>query len=167
MTTERPRRVLSSLALSLILAAATLGAPACKSPESEPVAVARAFANAARRSDVNAMMAVLERPAVERLELAAEQASDQVGGRRNIETSEMLQIVGVDRTEAVSHAELIDQSESLAHVELTTTSGRTVHLELVFEAAPEGSEGAGEWKVRLPPAKASAADLEAPLLPPT
>ncbi|NVB38470.1 hypothetical protein G6O69_11560 [Pseudenhygromyxa sp. WMMC2535] len=148
-----PRLVLCALAFVVALGG-------CARKESEPVAVARAFAESARRGDVEAMMAVLERPAVERLEQAAERASDQVGGRRNIEPAEMLQIVAVDRSVAVASAELVDQSERLAHVELETTDGRSIRVELVWEplepadaASPAPAEGEvreGSWKVRVP-----------------
>lgn len=143
--------IVLGLGVSLGLGSASLG---CKAKESEPVAVARAFAETARRGDVAGMLAVIEQPAVERLEAAAETASDQVGGRRAIEPSEMLQIVGVDRTVAVAKAKLIDESDKLAHVELTMTDGRNVRLELVWEPATEASEDsaarAGGWKVRIP-----------------
>ena len=79
------------------------------------------------------MLEVVERPAVERVERAAARASDQVGGRRSIETSEMLQIVGVDRTLAVADAELLDDNGEIAHVERTMTKGDTNRLELVWE----------------------------------
>lgn len=142
------------LALTLVL---TLGLGlglACKAKESEPVAVARKFADTARRGDVEGMLAVVESAAVERVAEAAETASDQVGGRRAIAPSEMLQIVGVDRTVAVAEAELIDDNGELAHVELTMTDGRRLRLELVWEQAIEGDENRegrpGGWKVRIP-----------------
>jgi hypothetical protein len=154
-----PRALVLLLALSLSLSMGGLG---CKADELEPVTVARAFAEAARRGDVDAMLAVIERPAVDQLALAAERASDQVGGRRSIEPSEMLQIVGVDRTIAVASAELIDTNGERAHVELTMTDGRTIRLELVWEQAIAGDDDtparAGGWKVRIPmPATADAA----------
>lgn len=144
----------------------------CKAKESEPVAVARMFAETARRGDVNGMLAVVERSAVERLVEAAETASDQVGGRRAIEPNEMLQIVGVDRTVAVAGAELIDDDGEVAHVELTMTDGRHLRIELVWEqansdamddAGDENNEArAGGWKVRIPVPAAGAPALELP-----
>ncbi|WP_146157168.1 hypothetical protein [Enhygromyxa salina] len=136
----------------------------CRAKESEPVAVARTFAETARRGDVDGMLAVIEAPAVERLESAAEHASDHVGGRRSIEAGEMLQIVGVDRSVAVAGAELLDDDGERAHVELTMTDGRTLRLELVWEEAREEDQGGdrddddhparaarpGGWKVRIP-----------------
>jgi hypothetical protein len=128
----------------------------CQSQESEPVAVARAFANSARRGDVEAMLALIEAAALERVHDAAETASDQVGGRRSIEAKEMLQIVGVDRTVAVAKAELIDDDGRVAHVELTMTDGESIRLELVrepSEADPDAdpdADATGAWKVRLP-----------------
>jgi hypothetical protein len=148
----RTRR--SGSAWLLALALSLLVAPACKSDESEPVAVARRFADAARRGDVEAMLAVVEPGAVEYLELSAERASDQVGGRRNIEPSEMLQIVSVDRTVAVAGADLLDDDGERAHVELTLTDGRTVRLELIWAQAIAGDDEQagrpGGWKVRIP-----------------
>jgi hypothetical protein len=144
-----------SLERALVLALALgFGGSGCKADEAEPVAVARAFAEAARRGDVDAMLAVIERPAVDQLALAAERASDQVGGRRSIEPGEMLQIVGVDRTIAVASAELVDHNGERAHVELMMTDGRTIRLELVWEQAIAGDDDtparAGGWKVRIP-----------------
>ena len=141
----------------------------CSDHESEPVAVARTFAETARRGDVDGMLGVVERPAVEHLERAAERASNQVGGRRGIEAAEMLQIVGVDRTVAVAEAELLDDDGERAHVELKMTDGRTLRLELVWEQAIAGDEDsparAGGWKVRIPlpaaPGSESETGLEA------
>lgn len=139
--------------LALVLVGA-LGVLGCKDQEAEPVAVARAFADAARRGDVDAMLGVIEQPAVDHLRFAAERASDQVGGRRSIEPAEMLQIVSVDRTVAVAKAELIDDDGERAHVELTLTDDRVVRLELVWEQAIAGDgmspARAGGWKVRVP-----------------
>lgn len=157
-----------SRARSWVLALALLVSvgPACKPDEAEPVAVARAFADAARRGDVDAMLAVIERPAVDRLTLAAERASDQVGGRRSIEPAEMLQIVGVDRTIAVASAEMVSLNLERADVELTMTDGRTIRLELVWEQPIVGDEDtparAGGWKVRIPMPDESA-DVDDPL----
>ncbi|HVI01924.1 MAG TPA: hypothetical protein VM869_24595 [Enhygromyxa sp.] len=158
---------MTKVGLALVL---TLGLGlglACKPKEAEPVAVARMFADTARRGDVQGMLALIEQAAVERVTEAAETASDQVGGRRAIEASEMLQIVGVDRTVAVAEAELIDDDGELAHVELTMTDGRRLRLELVWEQAIAGDEHnearAGGWKVRIPlPASAIEGPSELP-----
>lgn len=132
--------------LALLLAGSlVLG---CARDEGEPVAVARAYADAARRSDVPGMLAVIDHDAVAELERAAERASDQVGGRRSIEATEMLQIAGVDRTLAVAEATLVEQDSETATVELIMTDGRTVIVHLVWE--PSESESGGAWKVRVP-----------------
>ena len=158
MSSRRLPRVLGLCLAALV----GLGSLACGPDESEPVSVARRFAEIARRGDVEAMLEVVERPAVERVERAAARASDQVGGRRNIETAEMLQIVGVDRTVAVADATLLDDDGEVAHVELTMTDGETVRLELVWEQALAGDDDSparsGGWKVRIPlPAKGARA----------
>jgi len=153
----------SGFALAGALVLGSVGM-ACARQDAEPVTVAKRFAESARRGDVEAMMAVLERPAVARLERAAERASDQVGGRRSIAAAEMLQIVGVDRSISITEATLVDQSEQLAHVDLGTTAGQTIRIELVWEPAEDPAEGEpqedaseGSWKVRIP----------LPSLPPT
>lgn len=150
-----PRLRVALAALTVLALAAPVSA--CARKDAEPVAVAKQFAEASRRGDVEGMMAVLERPAVERLEQAAERASDQVGGRRSIAPEEMLQIVGVDRTIAVVDAKLVDQTDTLAHVEMKTTDGKTVRIELIWEtaqndASPDEGESTstGAWKVRVP-----------------
>lgn len=163
-----------SWVLALVLALGSLLGGlglACKADEAEPVAVARAFAEAARRGDVDAMLAVIERPAVDQLVLAAERASDQVGGRRSIEPGEMLQIVGVDRTIAVASTELVDDDGERAHVELMMTDGRTIRLELVWEQAIAGDDDSpardGGWKVRIPTrSRSPTGEPDDPLLPP-
>lgn len=134
-------------ARALVVALAVL-LPACGRDESEPVAVARAYAEASRRSDVAALLAVIDHDAVSEVERAAERASDQVGGRRAVEATEMLQISGVDRTLAVAEAKLVEQTELAAIVELTMTDGRTVPVHLVWE--DDESEAGGAWKVRVP-----------------
>jgi hypothetical protein len=166
-------RVSRALMLAGLLVHGGVLGIACKPNEAEPVAVARAFAEAARRGDVDAMLAVIERPAVDQLALAAERASDQVGGRRSIEPGEMLQIVGVDRTIAVASAELVDDDGERAHVELTMTDGRTIRLELVWEQAIAGDDDSpareGGWKVRIPTHSStdgSTNEPEDPLRPP-
>jgi hypothetical protein len=162
MRTPSKRRASLALTFALLLLAPGSG---CKTEELEPVTAARAFADAARRGDVDAMLELIERPAVDQLTLAAERASDQVGGRRRIEPSEMLQIVGVDRTIAVASAELVDYDGQLAHVELTMTDGQTVRLELVWEQAIAGDDDtparAGGWKVRIPTPASSASPGDA------
>ena len=143
-----------------------LGALGCGGAEAEPVSVARTFAATARRGDVGGMLAVLERGAVDRLELAAERASDQVGGRRGIDAAEMLQIVGVDRTVAVAEATLLEQDERRARVELTMTDGHELQLDLVWQeplpASEENPARAGGWKVRIPLPESTPAPEPAP-----
>ena len=150
-----------ALVVSLVTLA-PLGA-GCSDQDEEPVKVARAFAEAMRRGDVEALVPLLERPAVERLELAAERASDQVGGRRSVEPTEVLQVVGVDRTIATAKAELIESDDKRARARLTGTDGETHVLELVYEGPADTEDGddavTGAWKVRVPlPGEAAVSD---------
>ena len=106
-------RRLGALASWLLALALVVG---CQSEDEEPVEVAKAFASASRSSDIKRMLPLLERDAAARLEAAAEQASDHVGGRRNIEAWEMLQVVEVDRMGSIVGAELVDNDGTTAHV---------------------------------------------------
>lgn len=126
-------------ALALI-AALVLGG--CANEDDAPVATARAFVLAARVGDMTTLMDLLERRAVSHLQLAAERASDQVGGRRNISPQEMLQIVDIDPTFQIARAERIDDGEDLTRVRLTGADETVHELELVREG--------DAWRVRIP-----------------
>lgn len=117
-------------------------APACADEEPEAVSAAKRFAAAVKRGDVAAVLEMVETPVAERLTSAAERASDQVGGRRNIEPHEMLQIVDVDPKFQVAKAELLEGGEQTATVRLTGADGKTHDLGLVNED--------GQWHVRVP-----------------
>lgn len=125
---------------ALICWAALSGA--CGGRRSDPVGAAQAFTAAVQRGDMKAVLPLVERAAAERLAAAASQASDQVGGRREIEPAEMLQIVDVDPNFELAAAELIDNDGSLAHVRLVGSQQETHTLTLVLED--------GAWHVRLP-----------------
>jgi hypothetical protein len=128
--------------MSFALGMAVVLASGCNESDEAPVEAAKAFASASRSSDIKRMLPLLERDAAARLEAAAEQASDHVGGRRNIEAGEMLQVVEVDRMGSVVRAELLDNDGTTAHVKLTRVDGQDHVLELVLEE--------GAWRVRLP-----------------
>jgi hypothetical protein len=114
----------------------------CGSADDAPVQTARAFAQAVQREDMATVVGLLERRAVEHLEHAAEQAGDQIGGRRTIEPREMLQVVDLDWTFQVAHAERLDDAEDVTQVRLVGAD-QSVHIvELVFED--------GAWRVRIP-----------------
>lgn len=115
---------------------------ACRAEADAPVETARAFAVAVQRGNVAAVLPLLERSAVERLEQAAERASDQVGGRRNIDSREMLQIVDIDPTFQLAHVERLDDDAELTHVRLTGADESAHVLALVNED--------GAWRVRIP-----------------
>lgn len=114
----------------------------CGTGEPDPVATARAFTQAVRARNVEAVLPLLEQGVVERIELAAERASDQVGGRRSVEPIEMLQIVHVDPTFEVAAAELVTSDGERARVRLESTDGRSHQLSLVMQD--------GAWRVVLP-----------------
>lgn len=125
---------------ALFLWAALSGA--CGDRRADPVGVAQAFTAAVQRGDMEAVLALVERAAAERLQAAAERASDQVGGRRRIEPAEMLQIVDVDGNFELTAAELESNDGAVARVRLVGSQQETHTLTLVLED--------GAWHVRIP-----------------
>jgi hypothetical protein len=117
-------------------------AAACGNDEPPPVSAARAFAAAVPSGDSKRMLTLVDERSRDALEQAAHRASDQVGGRRNIEPREMLQIVDVDPRFQIARAELIEEDEGRARVRLTGVDGTEHELTLVNE-----DDG---WKVSLP-----------------
>lgn len=114
----------------------------CTNEDEAPVQAARAFTAAAQRGDAKAMLELVERDVAAHLDAAAEQASDQVGGRRSIEPAEMLQFVPGDPNFAIASAEVVDNDGTVAHVRLTGPEDQEHVLELVMQE--------GSWRVRLP-----------------
>lgn len=137
---RRTRRACGSwLGTALVVGLALAG---CSESEPEPVAAAKRFASAVRRGDVEALLPLLEHATLERLEQAAERASDQVGGRRSIEAQEMLQIVDVAPELQIAEAEVLESTDTNAKVQLTGASGVQHVLHLVYED--------GAWRVSIP-----------------
>ena len=134
----RPRASSAALALALLLGLTG----ACQNAPSDPVHVAESFVNALQRRDVKGVLSLIEARAAAQLDAAAEQASDQVGGRRSVEPWEMLQIVDTDPLLQVASAKLIEQTETTAKVELTDSRQNTFTVSLVFEDET--------WHVRIP-----------------
>ncbi|MBC8072494.1 MAG: DUF4878 domain-containing protein [Deltaproteobacteria bacterium] len=114
----------------------------CGEKEAAPVTAAKAFARAMRDGDAKAVIALLEHDSHAHLERAAARAGDQVGGRRNIELHEMLQVVDVPHAFQVAKAELVTSDDTHAQVELTGADGGRHSIELVLQD--------GEWRVRVP-----------------
>jgi hypothetical protein len=124
------------------LLALVLAAVGCGEKKPAPVVAAQEFATAMQQGDTKAVIGLLERDAVERLERAAAGASDQVGGRRNIEVYEMLQVVDVPATFQVAQAELVTGTDELAEVAIVAADGSRHVLHMVQQD--------GQWRVRVP-----------------
>ena len=129
------------LRTTLLIAWAALSG-ACREQASDPVRAAQAFTVAVQSGDMKSVLPLLEKSALDRLEQAAAQASDQVGGRRSIEPAEMLQIVDVSPTFELAQTELVDNDGTTAHVRLLGAQQETYTLTLVQED--------GAWHVRIP-----------------
>jgi len=114
----------------------------CGRDNDAPVETARAFTLAAQRGDVRGLLQLLEISAVDRLEAAAERASDQIGGRRSIDSQEMLQVVEIDPTFQIARAERLDEDEEITRIRLVGADESEHVLVLVRED--------GAWRVRIP-----------------
>jgi hypothetical protein len=88
------------------------------------------------------MLDLIDNRAREVLQTAAHRASDQVGGRRNIDPHEMLQVVDVDPRFQVAEAELLEADDRQARVRLIGVDGTEHELRLVYED--------DAWKVSIP-----------------
>jgi hypothetical protein len=114
----------------------------CGEDEPGSVQAARRFVHAVQAGEVAKVLELVDAEAVAYVQRAAARASDQVGGRRNVEGSEMLQVVDVDPHFQVQQAELVEGDERRALVRLHGADDTTRTLDLVNEN--------GEWKVKLP-----------------
>lgn len=110
--------------------------------EAAPVTAARSFAAVMQAGDSKGLLPLLSSDAAARLEQASTRASNQVGGRRNIELYEMLQIVDVPDSFQVAKAELVSSTDTTAQVALVAADGERHLLDMVLED--------GSWRVRLP-----------------
>jgi hypothetical protein len=126
--------------VALVLWATLAGA--CQDTAADPVRTAQLFTAAVQRGDMKAVFPLLEQAAQGRLTQAAEQASDQVGGRRRIGPTEMLQIVDLPPTFELAEAVLVDNDGATAHVRLVGAQQETFTLTLVRED--------NAWHVRIP-----------------
>jgi len=126
----------------VVLAVVLAGASACGEKEAAPVTAAKAFASAMQRGDVKALLELIDREAVAHIEQEAARASDHVGGRRNIEPIEMLQVVDVPDSFQVAKAELVVGDAEAAQVKLTAADGSEHLIDLVLQD--------GTWRVRVP-----------------
>jgi hypothetical protein len=115
---------------------------ACGDKKPPSVVAAQQFAIAMQQGDTKTVIGLLERDAAERLERAAARASDQVGGRRNIEVNEMLQVVDVPSTFQFHKAELVSGDDDSAQVAITAADGSQHMLQMVQQD--------GVWRVRVP-----------------
>lgn len=110
--------------------------------ESAPVTAAKRYAQAIQVGEPQALIPLLDESTRQVLANAAERATDQIGGRRQIEPEEMLQVVDVDPRFQVRRAELVEREGDRAVVELLGVDGTTHTLHLVLQG--------GEWRVTLP-----------------
>lgn len=123
----------------------------CSEEEPPPVQAARQFVQAVQAGEIEPVLALVDAEAKAHVEQAAEQASDQVGGRRSIAPQEMLQVVDVDPYFQIKEAELVQGDDRQAQVRLTGADGATRVLDLINEN--------GSWRVNLPLPRAPMIDM--------
>lgn len=127
--------------LSVGVALATVLATGCGQDEPEPVVAAKAFTQAVRSANTERVLELVDEQTVARVAIAAERASDQVGGRRSIDPVEMFQVIDVDLRFQIKSAELVSQSGDEAVVSLTGADDTTRTLAMVRQQQT--------WRVRL------------------
>lgn len=132
-----------AVARNILLCAALLQAFAgCGDSEPEPVQAAKSYMAALQAHDVGGLLPLMTVEAVQQLEVAAVAASEQIGGRRNIAPSEMVQVVDFDERFRVFEAELLDMDEESATVRLRGAGD----AELVLSLRQQD----GRWRVSMP-----------------
>lgn len=122
----------------------------CGEREPGPVAAAKQYMRIVKSRSVEDLVELMTESARKQLERGASAASDQIGGRRNVAPTEMLQLVEFDERFRVFEAELVDESERAAIVRITGSEGAELELELRRED--------GRWRVVLPGLVAGAAE---------
>ena len=130
----------SAVAVGVLIVFALVGI-ACGSKESEPSAVARAYVAAVMAGNTADVIDVLDANTVSRLEAAAQRATDQIGGRRQILAPEMLQITGYDPLFVIDRIVEVSADTERAELQIIGVSGQTETLMLV-----NGERG---WRVAL------------------
>ena len=125
----------------VLVTAFCAASPACNE-EAPPLTAAKAYANAVCARDTEAILERVDAKTLAYVHSAAERASDQIGGRRSVDPSEMLQVVDVDPRFQVVQAHLVAESGDMASVMLVGADGTEHQLQLVLEE--------GAWKVTLP-----------------
>lgn len=110
--------------------------------EPEPVTVAKAFAAAIQQRSAKGVLLLLDARTQNHIQQAAERATDQIGGRRQVGAYEMLQVVDVDPRFQVAQATLLASDDTEATVRLDGVDGSGHVLTLVLEE--------GEWHVQVP-----------------
>ena len=111
-----------------------------------PVEVARQYASAVLKGDVDALLPLLETELQQQIRDSAERASDQIGGRRKIEGNEMLQVDSHGLFVEVVELRLLGSEDGRAQVEVKDSLDRLHVVELLLEQGPERSE----WRVLIP-----------------
>jgi len=113
----------------------------CQPAVEDPVRAASRFAAAARNGQGVSLWPYLSADTRATLEREAERASNQIGERRNIAPSEMLQIVDVPTFDPRRIPELRSRSDAEAEVVFFDMTGEEYPVNMFFEE--------GHWRVRL------------------
>jgi hypothetical protein len=130
---------METLLVSIVVAGAAAG---CQPATEDPVRAAGRFVAAARYGQGVSLWPYLSADTRAVLEREAERASNQIGERRNIAPTEMLQIVDVPTFDPRRIPELRSREENEAEVLFFDANGAEYPVNMFFEE--------GHWRVDLP-----------------
>jgi hypothetical protein len=143
MQLQSRRRVLAAVAtatLAIVLAAVASGR-GCTSVDGSPEAAARAFISAARAGDRRAAFALLGPATQARLESAAADASEKVGGNRRFTGADLLEVGVSSASWSPVGYEVAERAGERAVVSVLGPDGQRDRLDLV--------RASGRWRIEL------------------
>ena len=125
----------------LVAALSICGVVGCQPSGEDPVRAAGRFVAAANYGQGMSLWPYLSNDTREVLQREAERASNQIGERRNVAPSEMLQIVDVPTFDPRRIPELRSRTKTDAQVVFFGMQGKEYPVNMIYEE--------GQWRVRL------------------
>ena len=129
-------------ALAAVALALAVAGRSCDVDDSSPQAAVRDFSDAANAGDREAVFGLLGPETQQRLEAAAQRATDLVGGARRYQALDMISISRSSDASPPKDFILRSQSEGRAIVEIVGSSGERAQVHVV--------KVKGRWRIELP-----------------
>lgn len=129
-------------AVAAVALAVAVAGRSCDVDDSSPQAAAREFAAAANAGDRDAVYRLLGPETQRRLQIAAQRATDLVGGSQRYQALDMISISRSSDTPPPKDFILRDHSPSRATVEIVSVSGERARVQVVRVD--------GAWRIELP-----------------